>query len=148
MRRLMLEPLPSVATELTQGLWRMASVPSRVTTTTLNEVGLQTLKPQALARTRPLQPRRPAHLSALPQRDTYVIRGADLKRRDVMLPFGLPAATTRVRAGTLKRLVGAALGEQLLKKVGEAWIFVPKNEMVDLTDESVQYRLGTLSILS
>jgi len=65
-----------------------------------------------------------------------------------MLPFGLTVSTTRIRAKILKKMAGADRGEQLLKKVGAAWLFVANHEPIDLTDESVEYRLGRLSILS
>lgn len=53
---------------------------------------------------------------------------------------------TFIKSGILKRLAGANRGEQLLKKVGAEWLFVAKHEPIDLIDDSVEYRLGRLSM--
>ena len=62
------------------------------------------------------------------------MRGKDLRRREVMLPFGLTTATTRITARTLINLVGGTRKDQLLKKVGDRWDFVPNREVIDLND--------------
>src|ERR671922_3068999 len=66
----------------------------------------------------------PRAIAPLPQQQKYIIRGRDLRSKHILLPFGLPEDLIVVSAATLKKLVGAAFNEQLLKKDGDSWIFV------------------------
>jgi len=104
--------------------------------------------PSAVALVRPLKPSRPSRVEVLPQQDRYVVRGRDLQRQEVLLPFGLPKATSKVSAATLKRLVGGSRRDQLLRKSGESWVFVDNRQIIDLNDETQVFRVGRLQILS
>jgi hypothetical protein len=99
-------------------------------------------------RLRRLRPSRPTRVKVLPQQDKYVIHGRDLQRQEVLLPFGVPKATSKITAATLKRLVGGGWRDQLLRQVDETWVFVDPEEVIDLGDETQIFRLGRLQILS
>jgi hypothetical protein len=147
MQVLALTILPDAATTTKPASWPVPELARRTGLSPLKEASPRTATAIGLAPVVPGAPV-PRAVTSLPSQASYSIRGADLRGREVMLPFGLAAATTRITAGMLKRLAGADRGEQLLKKVGVAWLFVANHEPIDLTDESVEYRLGRLSILS
>jgi len=64
---------------------------------------------------------------------------------DLDLPFGMPRF---VNAATLKRMFKAQRSELLLKKVGERWEICVDSTRIDLTDDSVEFRLGAVQIFS
>jgi len=147
MKVLALTMPPDVTTTSTPSSWPLTQSTRRPVLPSLTKPGPRTAPAIGLV---PVvhRVRVPRAVTSLPSQTTYSIRGADLQRREVMLPFGLTVSTTRIRAKILKKMAGADRGEQLLKKVGAAWLFVANHEPIDLTDESVEYRLGRLSILS
>lgn len=91
----------------------------------------------------------PAILQQLSDPPKFTIRGVDLRDKAITLPFGVDVKTRRITAKTLMKLAGGTTRRhQLLKLVGDGWIFVGPTEVVDLSDESVRYRLGVVEILS
>ena len=75
----------------------------------------------------------------------FPVAPIDLSRPDVALPFGLPR---RVRAATLKSLAGGHATDQLLRKTLSGWEFVEDSSVIDLSDNSVEFRVGRLTIFS
>lgn len=90
----------------------------------------------------------PAVLKQLQQAPRFTIRGLDLRDRAIELPLGLDARSTLVSARVLTKLAGGSTRERLLMCTRAGWVFLPDDHKIDLTDESVQLRLGTLSIQS
>jgi hypothetical protein len=64
---------------------------------------------------------------------------------DLDLPFGMPRF---VNAATLKQMFRASPADLLLKKCGVGWEVCENSLIVDLTDDSVEFRLGPVQILS
>jgi hypothetical protein len=88
----------------------------------------------------------PARLSALPAPKRFPFAAETGRRRDVGLPYGIRRF---VRAMTLKRLAGGRVADQLLRRTATGtWAFVADTEIIDLTDASQVFKLGTLAIFS
>jgi hypothetical protein len=64
---------------------------------------------------------------------------------DLKLPFGMPRF---VNIATLKRMLNAQRSDILLKKLGARWEVCEDSTRVDLLDQSVEFRLGAIQILS
>ena len=90
----------------------------------------------------------PAILRQLSDPPKFTIRGIDLRDKAITLPFGMDVKTRRITAKTLMKLAGGTRRHELLKQVGDGWIFVDPSAVIDLSDESVRYRLGVVEILS
>ena len=101
---------------------------------------------------------RRARLQKLPRRQFsvpvasgYLSRAAGiaalqtLGQKELELPFGMPRI---VNAATLKRMLKAKRGDVLLRRVGLAWEVCENATKVDLTDDSVEFRLGHVQIFS
>jgi hypothetical protein len=80
---------------------------------------------------------------AKPQR--FPVASIDLSRADVGLPYGVPR---KVNAATLKKIAGGRRSDRLLKKTPLGWEFVADDVMIDLSDSSVEFKLGRLTIFS
>jgi len=61
------------------------------------------------------------------------------------LPFGMPR---HVNVATLKKMLKAKRSELMLKRVGDRWEVCENSMIVDLTDDSVEFRLGLIQIFS
>ena len=79
------------------------------------------------------------------QRRRFPLASIDLSRRDVGLPYGVPR---RVNAATLKRIAGGQRFDRLLRKTTSGWEFVSDDTMIDLQDNSIEFKLGRLTIFS
>lgn len=64
---------------------------------------------------------------------------------DLDLPFGMPRF---VNAATLKRMLKAKRSDLLLKKSGARWEICEDSTRIDLTDDSIEFRLGAVQIFS
>jgi hypothetical protein len=53
-----------------------------------------------------------------------------------------------VNAATLKRMLKAKSSELLLKRTGDRWSVCDDSTRIDLTDDSVEFRLGEVQIFS
>jgi hypothetical protein len=73
---------------------------------------------------------------------------ADIKTLDMThmdLPFGMPRF---VNVATLKKMLKASRAELMLKRVRDHWEICENSLMVDLTDDSVEFRIGLIQIFS
>lgn len=61
------------------------------------------------------------------------------------LPFGTPRF---VNAATLKRMLKTKRSDVLLKRTGDSWEVCENSLRIDLTDDAVEFRLGTVQIYS
>jgi hypothetical protein len=75
----------------------------------------------------------------------FPVASIDLSRADVGLPYGTPR---RVNAATLKVLAGGQKADSLMKKTQDGWVFVDDDAMIDLADNSLEFKLGRLTIFS
>jgi hypothetical protein len=64
---------------------------------------------------------------------------------DAKLPFGMPRF---INAATMKRMLKAKRSELLFRRVGERWEICEDSTQIDLTDDSVEFRLGVVQIFS
>lgn len=64
---------------------------------------------------------------------------------ELNLPPGMPPI---VNAATLKRMLRAKPSDLLLKRVGQEWQICENAMPIDLRDESVEFRLGSVQIFS
>lgn len=64
---------------------------------------------------------------------------------DLDLPFGMPRF---VNAATLKKMFKAKRTDLLLRKKGSQWEICEDLTKIDLTDDSIEFRLGTVQIFS
>lgn len=102
--------------------------------------------------------RGPAKLTALNQRKLSVGRVAgsmsqgfgrpsltEIGSAELKIPGGIPRF---VNAATLKRMLKAAASDTLFKRVGSQWEVCENSARIDLLDDSVEFRLGTIQIYS
>lgn len=68
----------------------------------------------------------------------------DQGQLEILLPKGIRF----VNAVTLKAMLGQAKTAVVLKRVGAAWKFLADTEIIDLTDDSQEYRVGEVQIYS
>ena len=78
-----------------------------------------------------------------PQR--FPVAALDFSKKDVGLPYGAPR---RITARTLKELAGGGRTDRLLKHTPAGWEFVEDAVLVDLSDNTQQFKLGRLTIFS
>ena len=64
---------------------------------------------------------------------------------DAKMPFGMPRF---INAATMKKMLKAKRAELLFKRVGERWEICEDSTRIDLTDDSVEFRLGVVQIFS
>ena len=64
---------------------------------------------------------------------------------ELRLPFGMPRF---VNVATLKRMLRAKRSDVLLRREGERWEIAVDRSKVDLLDDSVEFRLGSIQIFS
>jgi len=115
-------------------------------------------RPPAAIEFSPRRNRGEAQLKRIPTEILSVPRGTGTMSRiggvanlnltgsaDIHLPTGMPRF---VNAATLKRMLGAEPSELLLKKSGERFDVCDDSTKIDLTDESVEFRLGAIQIFS
>ena len=120
-------------------------------------LGKTELQPVTLER-RPARRLSPAKLQKHETRKFAVIKATgtvspiagteDLKTAgvaDLDLPIGMPRF---VNAATLKQMFKADRTDLLLKKVGERWEVCENSTRIDLTDDTVEFRLGAVQIFS
>jgi hypothetical protein len=75
-------------------------------------------------------------------------RSAELKNvgtAEMDLPYGMPRF---VNVATLKSMLKAKLSDVMLKKIGDWWEICGDAMVVDLLDDSVEFRLGQVQIFS
>ena len=71
------------------------------------------------------------------------IKALDVKHMD--LPIGMPRF---VNVATLKKMLKANPDELMLKGVGRRWEVCDNSMMVDLADDSVEFRIGMIQVFS
>jgi hypothetical protein len=64
---------------------------------------------------------------------------------DVRLPMGMPRF---VNVATLKRMLNAKRSDTLLRRAGDRWEIAEDGVQVDLLDDTVEFRLGSIQIFS
>ena len=87
----------------------------------------------------------PQTVPTLGEQKRFPVATLDFSKKDVGLPYGVPR---RITARTLKQLAGGRWTDQLLRKTSAGWEFVDDSAMIDLADNSVQFKLGRLTIFS
>ena len=92
-----------------------------------------------------LRTRQVTAIPALSKRLGFPVASIDLSRADVRLPYGIPR---RINGATLKRIAGGHRSDTLLKKTSAGWQFVADDTMIDITDRSVEFKVGRLTIFS
>lgn len=108
-------------------------------------VGLPTVALPGQLELPPLRRRTPAHVPGLPAPRRFPVASMDLSRKDVALPYGVGR---HVNAATVKAIAGGRRSDRLLKKTPAGWEFVPNETLIDLTDNTQEFRLGRLTIFS
>jgi hypothetical protein len=93
---------------------------------------------------RPQVPK-PTHVPALAKQKRFPVAAVDFSKKDVGLPYGVPR---KISARTLKELAGGSRADQLLKSTRSGWEFVPDSTLIDLSDNSVVYKVAGLTIFS
>ena len=88
---------------------------------------------------------KPSHVPTLPKQRRFPVAALDFSKQDVGLPYGAPR---KVTARTLKELAGGSRTDQLLKNTRSGWEFVPDSTLIDLSDNSVVYKVAGLTIFS
>lgn len=101
--------------------------------------------------------RRGARLAAITERKLPVERVSGRMSRafgdslqtigsaELKIPGGMPRF---VNAATLKRMLRAAPSDTLLKRSGAQWEICENSTRIDLLDDSVEFRLGTIQVFS
>ncbi len=125
-----------------------------------SEMGLarRDSKPQLALARRPKGTLAPAKFQQIQTEALSVPRGTGTASRDfgtldlsvtgtaeMKLPFGMPRF---VNAATLKKMLKAKRSELLLRRTGERWEICEDSTKIDLTDDSVELRLGAVQIFS
>lgn len=99
----------------------------------------------------PLRPFAPQRSFAADRVQGWISRdfgGAHLSVRE-SIEVALPPGTPRyINAATLKRLLGGNRKDRLLQKSGDSWSICDDGTVVDLSDASVEFRLGPVSVYS
>ena len=88
---------------------------------------------------------RAGHVPVLAKPKRFPVASIDFSKKDVGLPYGVPR---RVTARTLKELAGGRRTDQLLKSTRSGWEFVPDSTMIDLSDNTVVFKVAGLTIFS